>query len=87
MASRKLRESGFEVLQVGPTSLTISADKALFEERFGTALEVASTNVMPPDIAGAQTAYYEAKEPIRVPEDLSPIVAGVVLPSPPQLFP
>jgi hypothetical protein len=85
--SQKLRDMGFEVLQVGPTSLSISGDKGLFEDRFGTALEITSTNVMPSDIEGAETAYYEAKEPIRIPEDLSPLVADIVLPTPPQLFP
>jgi hypothetical protein len=86
-ASQKLRDRGFEVLQVGPASLTISGDKGLFEDRFGTALETTSTNVMPSDIEGAESAYYEAKEPIRIPEDLSPLVADIVFPTPPQLFP
>ena len=86
-ASQKLRDRGFEVLQVGPTSLTISGDQELFEDRFGTALEATSTNVMPSDIEGAETAYYEAKEPMRIPADLSPLVADIVLPTPPQLFP
>ena len=86
-ASQKLQDRGFEVLAVGPTSLTISGDQGLFEDTFGTALETKSTNVMPSDIEGAETAYYEAKEPIRIPEDLSPLVADIVLPTPPQLFP
>jgi hypothetical protein len=86
-ASQKLRDKGFEVLQGGPTSITISGDKGLFEENFGTALEITSKNVMPSDIEGAETAYYEAKEPMRIPEDLSPLVADIVLPTPPQLFP
>jgi hypothetical protein len=86
-ASQKLRDRGFEVLQAGPTSLTISGDKGLFEDRFGTALKTTSTNMMPSDIEGAETAYYEAKGPIRIPEDLSPLVADIVLPTPPQLFP
>jgi hypothetical protein len=85
-ASQKLRDSGFEVLQVGPTSLTISGDKGLFEDKFGTALEITSTNVMPSYIEGAEITYYEAKEPMRIPADLSPRVADIVLPSPPELF-
>jgi hypothetical protein len=85
--SQKLRDNGFEVLQVGPTSVTISGNQELFEDTFGTALETTTTNVMPSDIEGAETAYYEAKEPIRIPEDLSPLVADIVLPTPPQLFP
>jgi len=86
-ASQKLQDRGFEVLQVGPTSLTISGDQGLFEDTFGSTLETKSTNVMPSDIEGAETAYYEAKEPIRIPQDLSPLVADIVLPIPPQLFP
>jgi hypothetical protein len=53
-ASQKLQDRGFEVLQVGPTSLTISGDQRLFEDTFGTALETKSTNVMPSDIEGAE---------------------------------
>ena len=86
-ASQKLRDSGFEVLQRGPTSLTISGDKELFKDRFGTELEITSTNVMPSHIEGTETTYYEAKEPMRIPEDLSPLVADIVLPTPPELFP
>jgi hypothetical protein len=86
-ASQKLRDRGFEVLQVGPTSLTISGDKGLFEENFETALQITSTNVMPSDIAGAETTYYEVKEPMRIPEDLSSLIADIVLPTPPLLFP
>jgi hypothetical protein len=86
-ASQKLRDRGFEILQVGPTSLTISGDKELFEDRFGTALEIKSTNVMPSHTEGAQTMYYEAKEPMRIPEDLTPQLSNIVLPTPPELFP
>jgi len=86
-ASQKLQDRGFEVLQVGPTSLSISGDQGLFEDTFGAALETISTNVMPSDIEGTETAYHEAKEPMRMPEDLSPLIADIVLPTPPQLFP
>lgn len=86
-ASQKLEESGFQVLQAGLTSLTISSDKELFEDRFRTKLVDQSTEVLGPDIEGAEVAYYEATAPISVPEDLTSLVAGIVLPTPPQLFP
>jgi len=87
-ASRKLQDGGFEVLQVGPTSLTISGDKELFEDRFQTDLEARSThNIMAPEIEGAETTYYVAKKPPKIPQDLSSRVADIVLPTPPELFP
>jgi hypothetical protein len=86
-ASRKLHDRGFEVLQVGPTSLTISADKELFEDRFQIDLETKSTDMMAPEIEGAETTYYVTKKPAKIPQDLSSLVADIVLPTPPELYP
>jgi len=86
-ASKKLEELGFEVQQAGPVSLTISGDKAQFESRFQTTLEARSREIMPTKISGAEASYYEATEPIKIPEDLSSLIADVVLPTPPQFFP
>jgi hypothetical protein len=86
-ASQKLEELGFEALQGGPTGLTISGDKARFEDVFQTTLTAQSTGIMETKVSGAGAAYYETTEPIKVPEDLSYLIADVVFATPPQFFP
>lgn len=86
-ASRKVEELGFKVLQAGPASLTISGDRALFEGVFKTTLEAQTTEIMGTKVEGAEASYHEAIEPIKVPEDLSSLIADVVLPTPPEFFP
>jgi subtilase family serine protease len=86
-ASKKLEELGFEVLQAGPVGLTISGDRALFESVFQTTLEARSMEIMPTKVSGAGVSYYEAIKPIKIPEDLSPLIADVALPAPPEFFP
>lgn len=86
-ASKKLEELGFMVLQVGPVGLTISGDKALFESAFQTTLEARSTEIMGTKVSGAEAPYYEATEPIKIPEEISSLIADVVLPTPPEFFP
>jgi hypothetical protein len=86
-ASKKLEALGFTVVQAGPVSLTISGDRALFENVFQTTLEVRSKEMMGTKITGAEASYYEATAPIKVPKGLSPWVADVVLPTPPEFFP
>jgi hypothetical protein len=86
-ATKKLEGLGFQVLQAGPTNLTISGNKALFERIFQTSLEAQSTEVMGTKTSGAEAAYYRATEPIKVPDELSSQVAAVALPTPPKFFP
>ena len=86
-ASRKLEALGFEVLQTGPTGLTISGSKDLFEKVFQTTLEVSTKQVMPSKATAGEHAYYQATKPIQVPADLSSLAAGVTLPTPPEYFP
>lgn len=86
-ATKKLEGLGFEVVQTGPVGFTISGDKALFESMFQTTLEARSTEIMPTKIAGVQASYYEATAPIKIPEELSSLVADVALPTPPEFFP
>jgi hypothetical protein len=85
-ASMELAALGFEVQQVGPVSLTISGDKVVFENVFQTTLEAQDVE-MATEISGAEASYYEAIAPIKVPEDLSHLIAAVVLSIPPQFFP
>jgi hypothetical protein len=86
-ASDRLRELGFEVLQQGPVSLTISGDKALFERVLDTDLQRRETKADEPGIAGVQAAYYEATSPMRIPTELASLVADVALTTPPTFYP
>ena len=85
--SRKLEKLGFKVSQAGPVSLTISADKALFERVFQTTLESRSAEMMGTKASGAEASYYAAAAPIKVPAELASQVADIALPTPPQFFP
>jgi hypothetical protein len=85
--SQKLDRLGFKVVQVGPTSLTISGDKSRFEEVFQTTLQARRKEVLGSKIPGAEASYYEAPAPVKVPPDLSSLVADVVLPTPPEFYP
>lgn len=86
-ASHKLEQLGFKVVQAGPTSLSIASDKALFERVFQTKLEVGGKKAMDTKVSGVEAYYYEATEPVKIPGELRPLVAGVLLPTPPELFP
>ncbi len=86
-ASRALEGLGIRVVQPGPVSLTISLDKALFERLFQTTLESKTTQIIGSKGSDAQASYYIATKPIRVPEELSSLVASIALPTPPQFYP
>lgn len=86
-ASRKLLTYGIKVEAAGPHSLSISSDKTLFERVFHTRLEARSTGPEGAEISGGAAFFYEAKDPIEIPDDLSSLVSGVVLSTPPELFP
>jgi hypothetical protein len=82
-----LENLGFEVVQKGPTSVTISGDKQLFEDRFQTSLQVGSGDVVRSEIGDVRVPYYVPKTPLYIPQELAPLVADVVIPTPPQYFP
>jgi serine protease AprX len=63
-AAARLEALGIDVVSTGPTGLTISADREVFERTFGT-----------------------ASDPIAVPEELADLIAAIVLPQQPQLYP
>ncbi len=86
-ASRKLGQLDFEVLQVGPTSITISVDKRVFESTFQTTLQRQSIEIMGTKVEGTGISFYKATEPIKVPKELSSLIADVVLPTPPEFYP
>jgi len=74
-AASALSQRGFEILQRGPSVLTIGGPQELFEATFDTRLvQVAETQ-------------FRAQRPLAVPADWSALIADVVLPAPPELFP
>lgn len=79
-ASARLSAYGFEIGETGPHSLSIRGEKKLFERIFRTRLTAAKS-------ADIQTTFHEAEEPIKVPQELSALIADVVLTRPPELFP
>ena len=79
----QLTKYGFQVGQAGPYSISITGDQALFEQVFQTQLEKRNASTFE---LGAR-AYYDALNPIQVPEELSSQIAGVTLSRPPELFP
>jgi hypothetical protein len=70
-ARRRLEERGFEILQEGPTSLSIEGTRAQFARVFDAHIDDTSRE----------------NAPLRVPADLSDVVSEVVFPTPPELFP
>jgi hypothetical protein len=52
-AATRLRERGFDIVQEGPTTLTIAGDKELFERTFATApgAERAASPEIPQDLS------------------------------------
>src|SRR5690349_20935246 len=73
--TQKLGKKGIQVVQRGPVSLSIRADKPVFERVFATHLHAA-----PMRAAGTGLITYEADVPVHIPEDLQEAVADVVLP-------
>jgi hypothetical protein len=63
-AAARLEALGIDVVGRGPTGLTISAPRDVFEQVFGT-----------------------ATDPIAVPGELADLIAAIVLPERPELFP
>lgn len=79
----KLSGAGFEIAAAGPYSLSISGSPALFEKIFATQLRLISA---PGATAPAKT-FYQAQQPVKIPEDWVPFVTAITFPTPPQLFP
>jgi hypothetical protein len=81
-AIAKLSAYGFEIGETGPHSLSISCEKQLFERIFRTRLTAKES----PEPC-IQATFYDAEEPIKVPEELSALIADVALTRTPELFP
>lgn len=80
-ASDALRELGFEITQTSEVGLTISGPKERFEEVFETTLEERSATAA---THPGQQPSYEATDPIQIPDELSPYVADIAFPTPPE---
>jgi subtilase family serine protease len=86
-ASRELRLLGFTVLQEGPSTISISGSRKLYEDVFSTKLRKQKKEV----IEGTTMEFFDAPgEPseqlLEAPEALSDLIEGVALAEPPTLF-
>jgi serine protease AprX len=64
-AANRLGERGFAIVQEGPTSITISADRELFERTFSTSpgAETGAPAQIPPDLADVVAAVTFPRPP------------------------
>jgi hypothetical protein len=86
-ASVALEKLGFKILEAGPTGLTISGDRALFERIFHTVLQE-NTSRAPSALAPrAAKPRFAPLQPLRIPDELASVIAAVVMPAPPELMP
>ena len=85
-AIQRLSAYGFNVQSAGPYSLSLTGNKGLFERVFHTKLRPRSVKLTKPDDSVASRTFYEAQEPIIIPEDLLPYIADVTFPVPPEFF-
>jgi len=77
-----LEKYGFKILSRRRTGVTISGEMKLFEQKFNTIIQKRSKEMM----EGGSVEYFVSKQPLNIPEDLSPYVDAVVLPVPPTFF-
>ncbi len=86
-ARSKLEGLGVRVVQAGPISLTITADKKVFERVFSTRVEKRSYDVLSSKgVTVSARHYYQLVQPIDIPAELRFLVTDVVLPTPPEVF-
>lgn len=78
-AAARLAALGFDVGDRGAVTLTVAADRTLFERVFSTRLEWAEE-------PGAGGPSWRPERPAVVPDELADVVAGVVFPIAP-IFP
>lgn len=81
-ACEKLTTLGFEVVQIGVVSITISGERTTFERVFRTKLDRPVRGA-----PGDQRAIYQNRYSIRIPEELQSQVAAVSFPIPPEFHP
>jgi hypothetical protein len=85
-AEHELRKLGFTIAVAGPISISISGPRRLFEEVFGVRLQRRRTKVL----GNHEVEYFEVAEGanrlLRPPENLRPLIEGVVLTRPPTLL-
>lgn len=86
-ASRALSNLGFQIEQADRTGISFAADRARFEEVFGTRLKAHEETMSGTGGREAKRSYFEPTEPIKIPDELASVTEAVVLPRPPTLFP
>ncbi|MCP4991761.1 MAG: hypothetical protein GY928_38585 [Colwellia sp.] len=87
LARENLLDYGFDVITTSPYSLSIQGDKRLFERVFKTRLRKRQVPISESPLREEEQGFFEAQDPIEIPEKLLPYVAAVTFPQPPELFP
>jgi hypothetical protein len=85
-ASTALEKLGFKVLESGPTGFTISGERPLFEQTFDTVLQENFARTQPALGAAPVQLRFTALRRLSIPAKLSSLIAGVVMPAPPELM-
>lgn len=82
----RLKDLGFRIIATGKTGISISGPREVFEEVFRTRLEKRTREVSRIGKKRLEVEYFEAVEPMNIPEELSGLVEAVALSEPPILF-
>lgn len=78
---------GFDVGDAAVTGLSVEAPKERFETVFATSLESVHKDTEVAGHPGRTSEYYRSVGPLRIPQELTDLVAAVVLAEPPDFFP
>jgi subtilase family serine protease len=86
-ACNALRQRGFRILQVSPTTISIAGSPDLFQNVFGVELQKRSKEVLP----GQEQEFFSvvgesAQQVLQAPAELSNLIEGVTIPTPPTFF-
>jgi subtilisin family serine protease len=85
-AAQELRRLGFRVSGVGPVTISITGSRKRFEEVFSTTLKSDTTEVRPGQEARFFAVAEDPERLLKAPESLQPLIEGVALAKPPNLF-
>ncbi len=85
--AEQLKTLGFQIHQTSVTSIAFSGSQEQFEQTFNTTLVSRQVDVSETPGPDTSAVYYEATQPIQVPESIKTLVAGIILPTPPTFFP
>jgi serine protease AprX len=81
-ASNELRKLGFEVLHVGPVTISVSGSRKLFEDVFNAKLATKKSTVM----SGQEIEFLASDQLLQAPGDLANLIEGIAIAHPAEYF-